>query len=822
MDKTVGEWIHSPDSLQRKNRGERIMKKSKAWIGLIIILVCSIALGFVAFVGIGSGGKGSYKNIRLGLDLAGGASITYEAAGDQTPSDEDMNDTVYKLQRRVEQYSQEAQVYREGDKRIAIEIPGISGVEETNKILSDLGRPGSLYFIRQTNDDGEANYTLGANADGSYGYVLSKEIDELIESGDVVLTGTDVADAQAGYQQDSMNNSEIVVSLTFTDEGKVKFADATTRAYQNGESIAIYYDGQFISVPTVQAAITNGQAVITGESTIEDAQTLASTIRIGGLKVELQRLRSNIVGAQLGQDAISTSLKAGAIGFILIIVFMIGVYFIPGIAASLSLVIYTILIALILNAFDLTLTLPGIAGIILSIGMAVDANVVIFARIREEIAEGANVKTAMRVGYQKALSAIIDGNVTTLIAAAVLALLGSGSVKGFAQTLAIGIILSMFTALVICRLIMNIFYAIGLKSEKLYGRSKERKNIGFVEHRKIILTVSAIAILSGFVAMGIHSAGGDGALNLSLDFIGGTSTTVTFNEDMELAEIDEKVVPIFEEVTGDANVQVQKVTGSTEVVFKTAELSEEQGTSIATQMIEKFEVDKDKITTETISSTISSEMKQDAVIAVIVAMILMLIYIWFRFRDIRFGTSAVFALVHDVLVVLASYAILRVSVGSTFIACMLTIVGYSINASIVVFDRIRENLAFHRNGSDLAEIVDRSVTQTLSRSLFTSLTTFFMIFMLYIFGVSSIREFALPIMVGVVSGAWSSVCIAGNLWYIFRTKFKPGHDDGKDHHQTPGGGNRKKKYDDSNLSRKQRKQLKQREIEEKNKAKITV
>lgn len=800
------------------------MKKVKAVVVLLVMLAATIGLGYIAFVGIGDGRKGSYHNIKLGLDLAGGASITYQATGDETPSDEDMDDTVYKLQRRVEQYSSEAQVYREGDDRINIEIPGISGVEETNKILDELGQPGSLYFIRQTNDDGEENYSYQQKDDGTYAYVLNKDIDDLIDSGDVVLTGTDVADAQAGYQQDSMNNNEIVVELTFTDDGKTKFADATTRAFEKGETIGIYYDGEFISVPKVQAAITNGQAVITGEETIEDAQTLASTIRIGGLKVELTRLRSNIVGAQLGQNAITTSIRAGIIGFALIVIFMMFVYLLPGFAASLALIIYTILMALVLNAFDLTLTLPGIAGILLSIGMAVDANVVIFARIREEIAAGASVKNAMNTGYRKALSAIIDGNVTTLIASIVLGLLGSGTVRGFAQTLAIGIILSMFTALVVCRLIMNVFYSLGLTSEKLYGRAKNRKSIGFVEHRKIFFTISIVAIASGFVAMGIHAGNGDRALNYSLDFVGGTSTTVTFNEDMDLEELDEKVVPVFEEVIGNSNVQVQKVSGSNQVVFKTSELTQDQSSQLAEDLIDQFDVDKDSIETETISSTISSEMKADALEAVIVALILMLMYIWFRFRDVRFGAGAVIPLIHDVLVVLACYAILRVSVGSTFIACMLTIVGYSINATIVVFDRIRENMALRKKGDTVAAVVDKSVTQTLSRSIFTSLTTFFMIATLFVFGVSSVREFALPIMVGVVSGCWSSVCIAGPIWYVLRTKIRMKHDDdGNDYHQAPGETPKKKREDDySNLSRKQRRLQKQKEIEAKNKAKITV
>ena len=783
------------------------MKKSRAVIALILTAVITGLMAYTALVGIGDGHRGSYHNIKLGLDLAGGASITYEAVGDEAPSAEDMADTVYKLQQRVDQYSTEAQVYTEGNDRINIEIPGISGVEETNKILEELGRPGSLYFIRQKDANGNDNYTLGADADGNYGYVLTKDLDQIIADGDVVLQGTDVLEAKAGYQSDNMNNQEIVVSLTFTDEGKQKFADATTKAYAAGETIGIYYDGKFISVPRVQAAITDGRAVITGESTIEEAESLASNIRIGGLKVELQRLRSQIVGAQLGQDAIRTSKTAGILGFALVAVLMCAVYWLPGLCATLALCIYILVVAIILNAFDVTLTLPGIAGILLSIGMAVDANVIIFARIREEIRDGKTVRMAMKGGFDKALSAIIDGNVTTLIAAAVLAFLGSGTIKGFAYTLAIGIVVSMFTALFVTRLLMNIFYALGAQDEKLYGKAKDSKIINFTGKRKIVFAISGIVIIAGLAGMAFNAAGGKGALNYSLDFVGGTSTNVTF----------------------DTNPQVQKVAGSSEVIFKTQELDETKSTALAVALQDQFGVNKDNITSETISSTISSEMKTAAFNAVIVALVLMLAYIWFRFKDARFGASSVICLAHDCLVVLAAYALIRISVGSTFIACMLTIVGYSINATIVVFDRVRENLAVRKSGTSLETVVNTSVSQTLSRSIFTSLTTFFMVLALYIFGVASVKEFALPLMAGIIAGCWSSVCIAGPLWHLLRVKTGSADDAKSTGNGGNGGsgksgsdGSSKKKNDYSGLSKKERKLQRQKEAEERNKAKITV
>ncbi len=736
-------------------------------ITLIVTVLVMAALGFVAIWGIGTERAGSAAGIKQGLDLAGGVSITYQVVGDEDPSTEDMDDTIYKLQQRVQGYSTEAQVYKEGTDRINIEIPGVS---DANSILEDLGRPGALYFIAQTDAQGNQNYSYtGA---GATGYSLNKTIEELQADGSIVLEGTDVEAADGGSGSDSLGNSQFVVDLVFTSTGATKFADATTKAYANNQSIGIYYDGDFISVPNVEAALTDGRAQITGMGTFEQAERLASQIRIGGLKLELEELRSNVVGAQLGEEAVRTSLLAALIGLVIIALFMIIVYRVPGLASVLALIIYTCLIVICLNIFELTLTLPGIAGIILSIGMAVDANVIIFARIREEITVGKTVRNAIDTGFQKALSAIVDGNVTTLIAALVLGIKGSGTVKGFAYTLGLGIVLSMFTALFVTRLILKAFFTVGLKDVKFYGTNKEKGTVNFLAKKNIFFVCSAAVIILGVVFMGINSATTGKVLNYSLDFVGGTSTNVTFNEDLDLAAIDAEVVPVFTDITGDGAVQVQKVAGSNEVIFKTRELNLSEREQLNNALVENFGVNEELITAETISSTISSEMKNDAIIAVIIATICMLIYIWFRFKDIRFAASSVAALVHDVLVVLAFYAVAKVSVGSTFIACMLTIVGYSINATIVIFDRIRENLGTMLKKDSLEDLVNRSISQTLSRSIFTSLTTFIMVAALYVLGVTSIKEFALPLMVGIVCGTYSSVCITGALWYVLRTKIK--------------------------------------------------
>lgn len=757
------------------------MKKSRGIWTLIITVLLTVGLGLISVYGIDSAHRGSARNIKRGLDLAGGVSITYQVKGDTQPSAEDMSDTVYKLQKRVEQenYSTESQVYQEGSDRINIEIPGESNAEE---VLENLGKPGSLLFIMQYDDAGNVNYTQGLNltenGDYEFTYALSRPLEEIEASGSVVLTGTDVSGADARYQANQMTGAnEVVVDLTLTEEGTEKFAAATAKAAGRW-SIGIYYDGRFISVPNVNSVISDGRAQISGGGMdYERAKQLASYIRIGGLKLELEELSSNVVGAQLGEKAIETSLYAGAIGLVLVILFMIVVYRIPGLASGLALILYVILTLLALNFLNLTLTLPGIAGIILSIGMAVDANVIIFARIREEIATGKTVKSAIDIGFKKALSAIVDGNVTTLIAALVLMFMGTGPVKGFAQTLALGILLSMFTALVITKQIVKALFAVGFKDEKFYGRAKEGKSVNFLKRKVLFFAVSGLVIVLGFVFMGINKGAHGNAMNYSLEFSGGTSFQASMPREYTLEEIDEQIKPAIAAVIGDNNIQAAKIRGSVAsedthtISIKTRTLDEDTRAEVMDVLRNEFGV-TEEVEYQNISATISREMRLDAVVAVIIATICMLFYIWFRFKDIRFAASAVIALVHDVLVVLAFYVITRISVGNTFIACMLTIVGYSINATIVIFDRIRENLRASGPKVDVEEIVNRSITQTLTRSIYTSLTTFVMVFVLFIMGVSSIRDFAMPLMAGIICGAYSSVCITGALWYVMRTKIK--------------------------------------------------
>lgn len=731
------------------------MKNKKKGILSIFLIVAVIALcTFTTLVGFTKAHKGSAQNIKLGLDLAGGVSITYQAVGDV--SDQDMADTQRMMQKRAEVYSTDSSVVLGENGRITIDIPGVSNAEE---VLASLGKEGTLDFVA-------ADDMSFADED--------KTIPQYTKT---ICTGKEVKSAEATTQQDEVTkNKENVVSLKFNAKGTKKFAKATQEAYPEHKVIYIVYDGKILSAPAVQAEITNGEAVISGSfKTYDEADNLASMIRIGALPVELKEIQSQVVGAQLGQDAIQSSLLAGAIGFVLVVLFMIIFYRLPGVAASIALIFYLVVMLVVLNVLDITLTLPGVAGIILNIGMAVDANVIIFTRIKEELAKGKTVQSSIKLGFDKALSAIIDGNVTTLIAAFVLYWRGSGTIKSFATTLAIGIILSMFTALFITKVILNAMYAFGVDDVKYFGVEKPRKTIPFVENRVKFFLASGILIIASIVCLVVNATSrcNGNILNYGLDFSGGTTFEVTFNNDTKIdSDLKKEMEKIFMDVSGSNDVVISEVSGANALSVKTVELSEEKRNEVTNTIESKYSVGDENIQNENISASVSDEMRSDAVIAVIVAALAMLVYIWFRFKDFVFAGSAILAILHDLFFVLLIYGVSMISVGNTFIACMLTIAGYTINATIVIFDRIRENLKGRSSEEALKEVVNSSITQTLTRSINTSLTTFFMVIMLAILGVESVRDFAIPLLGGIIIGAYSSVCITGTLWYTIKRKLK--------------------------------------------------
>ncbi|MBR3402220.1 MAG: protein translocase subunit SecD [Parasporobacterium sp.] len=723
------------------------MKRTKHIIIFIISVILIIGCCVVAGIGFGGGHIGAARNITLGLDLRGGVSVTYQTVEDN-PSAIDMADTIYKLQLRVQQYSTDASVYQEGTNRITVEIPG---VYDTQKVIDELGRPGSLQFVTydQTTESGATDY----------------------DNPTVWVSGTDIANAQAASQSDQRTGtSEFVVQLQLNEDGAAKFAEATAK-YLN-QIIYIVYDGEVVSSPRVQSVISDGNCIIEGMESYEDATTLASTIRIGSLSLELEEVSSKVVSAKLGDNAISTSLIAGLIGILLIMIFMIIYYRIPGLAAALAMVFYTAAILLLLNAFNLTLTISGIAGIILTIGMAVDGNVIINARIKEEINAGYSIEQSIKNGFKKSTSAILDGNITTLIVAIVLMIFGSGTVNGFGMTLAIGIVLSVITSLLVTRVLMFSMLYMGCDKPSMFASAKKsaKQAFDFVGKRAVAFIIAIVCICAGIVAMIVGGASGDRALNMSIEFVGGVSTTVDFPEDVTIDTFNDEIKPAIAEVIGSSDIEGQKVTGSTQYVIKTQTLDVDKREAMQTLLEETYGADPESFETTFISSTISSELLRDAYVSLIIAAVLMLLYIWIRFRKFKFAISSVICLLHDVMIVIAFFAIFRLSVGNSFIACILTIVGYSINATIVIFDRIRENLADATINHDLKFVVNRSISQSMTRSILTSATTFVTVLFLYILGVESMKAFALPLAVGIVAGAFSSVLLAGSLFYMLHKK----------------------------------------------------
>lgn len=746
---------------------------------IIAFILCLAMIAFAAYVLLfGVAGYGQAKSIKLGLDLKGGTSITYQVSKENKNwTETQLNDTKNKLEKRVQTFSTEAKAYNEGDPKdgkITVDIPG---EYDADKVIDELGKPGSLYFCTKA-DETPSKKQLEKKE-----YVQVKGNTQYDGYYKIWVTGDQIKDAKGQEIQDEHTKAaQYVVSLSFDDKGTKAFGDMTSQYV--GQQTYIIYDNKVISAPKVNEAITGGQAQIDGQKDLEEAEQLASNIRIGSLSLSLDEISHKVESAQLGNDALVKCLWAGLIGLIIIIIFMLIVYRIPGIAAGLALIAYVEMILLALNGFNLTLTLPGIAGIILNIGMAVDANVIIYARIREEIASGKTVKSAIKIGFKQASSAIIDGNITTLIAALVLLWKGSGTVQGFAQTLAIGIILQLFAALVVSRILVWLLYYMGFQKTTFYGKERVRKVFQFVQKKAISFTIAIVVILIGVGAIVFNGVASGQPFNLGIEFKGGSSVSVQFDKDYSIAEFNDNIKPTLEKEVGLKEVQGQKDTAKKGLfTIKTERLEGEKFDKFKKVLIDKYQAhddskdnnkkkaDKDQsqnFTNTMISGSVSKQMTDDAIVATIIAIICMLIYIWIRFRNVQFAFSAVLALVHDVAIVVGFYALARVTLGTTFIACLLTIIGYSINATIVIFDRIRENKANMKRGDRMDDLVNKSITQTLTRSIYTTFTTFITVFMIFVLGVTSIQEFTLPLMVGLLCGAFSSVFITGPMWYLLK------------------------------------------------------
>ncbi len=687
------------------------------------------------------------NGIRLGLDLVGGSRIVYEAqipdGYDMSNLSDDMN-SVQKVirQRLTDKGFTEATVTLTGDNRVTVEIPQITNPEEA---VQTLGTTAQLRFM---DADGKEWLTGEDISKASYGYGRP--------------TGTEVADVH-------------YVQVQFTSEGQQKFAEATESVASRTDGtnqLYIVMDDQIISYPSVNQKIDNDSCVISGSFTRESAQELADLINAGQIPFSLTQVELRSVGPQLGADAMRTSLIAGAIGVLLVCLFMLIVYRIPGLVACLALGFYIVIEALIFSLIRVNLSLPGIAGIILSIGMAVDANVVIFERIKEELRAGKTVKSAIESGFKRAFTAILDSNVTTLIAAAVLFFLGTGTIVGFATTLGIGVIVSMFTALTVTHFLLNRMVDFHIRSPKAYGLNDHalRPRFAVLKHFKVFGGISILLVLTGLVSL-ILLPFGQNFFNLSIDFAGGTEMEFAMHQKVDQS-LQTGIGDLFAEVTGTEASSVTSSGDTNEnVLIRSTSITSENREAVIEKMTETYGLTENDIyNNNDVSASVGSDLQRAAFLCAVVAIVLMLIYITIRF-ELTSGLAAVVCLVHDLLIMLSVYVWLQIPLDTNFIAAALTIFGYSINASIIVFDCVRENLRTARR-EPFEEVAERSVWQTMGRTINTSLTTLFTVGMIYILGVPSLKQFTLPLIVGILAGAWSSIMLSSSLWAFFRKKFR--------------------------------------------------
>jgi len=671
------------------------------------------------------------ENMNLGLDLRGGVYVLYRAVDKAGEDSSDKIDrAVLVIRNRIDALGiAEPVVQPEGSDRIRVELPGIKDQRAAREVI------GKTALLRFVGPDGET-----------------------------IVEGDDLKNAQAIYDQ----YNQPAVSLEFNAEGTEKFAEATKKFF--GQPIAIYLDEEEISAPIVNAVIEDGKAIINNISSIDRAATLALQLRSGALPVQLEELEIRGVGPLLGQDSLNRSIRAGIAGLLLVILFMLVYYRGFGFVADVALFAYAAIVMLVLIALNVTLTLPGIAGIILSIGMAVDANIVIFERIKEEMRQGKTVRTAIEAGFSRAFRAILDSNITTLIAAAVLFRFAQGPVRGFAVTLSIGILASMFTAVVLTRYLLRLAAGAGLVKTVQQEVRQREKSFDFIAARKYAVAFTVCLLLVGVASLAVQG------LNYSIDFTGGTIMQIDMRKPFSLEEV--------REVPGLSGATLQKVgveegvgEGTVnELLIKTVELSPAEQEELFSALQEKFSLpDEALLQANSVGAVIGGELQRQALIALLIASLCMGIYIAIRFEH-RFAVTAVLALLHDAFFMVTVFSLFRLEVSMHFIAAVLTIIGYSINDTIIIYDRIRENLRLSRK-ADYAEVVQNSITQSLSRTILTSLTTALVLVTLLAFGGATLRPFIIALQVGVICGTFSSIFLAPPLWHWWkergRKKLKP-------------------------------------------------
>ncbi|MFJ7971221.1 protein translocase subunit SecDF [Psychrobacillus sp. NPDC096389] len=707
--------------------------------------------------------SGVLNNIKLGLDLQGGFEVLYqveELKEGQVITDEVVADTAAALSNRIDVLGvSEPSIQIESGKRIRVQLAGVEDQNSAREMLST-----------------EANLTFRDSEDN------------------VMLDGTDLK--QGGAKAAFNQQGQPIVTLELKDANK--FAEVTSEiaAKPAPDNVLVIWmdfeegvdsyaaevmkpDPKFTSNPRVSQRISSDSVEISGAFTVDETKHLAGILNAGALPVKLTEIYSTSVGAQFGEEALNSTILASIIGIAAIFIFMIFYYRLPGVVAVISLVVYIFLILVIFDWINGVLTLPGIAAIVLGVGMAVDANILTYERVREELRVGKSVKKAFDAGAKESFSAIFDANITTLLAAAVLFYFGTSSVKGFATLLIISILVIFITAVWASRILLGLLVHSGYFDNKpgWFGIPKKRMHapeeevdtldlttkfdrFDFVHSRKIFYIASITLTISGIIILSVFQ------LNLGIDFSSGTRVDIQSTEPLTKEIVSEKLDNIG--LSSD-DIVLSGENNEIAVVNYKEDFTQEEVKTLKTTMTDEFGIDP---TVSSVSPTVGRELAKNAVKALLFAALGIVIYVAFRF-EWRMGLASIVSLLHDAFLMVSIFSILRLEVDITFIAAVLTIVGYSINDTIVTFDRIRENL--HRskkitNEEELATIVNKSLRQTLGRSVNTVLTVILVVVALLLFGASGIQNFSIALLIGLIAGTYSSIFIGAQLWYDLKVK----------------------------------------------------
>ena len=710
---------------------------------VIIFIVITLALLAVAIFGIGDQVKG-VQEIRYGIDIRGGVEAVFKPETEATPTSAELESARVVIETRLDNENitdREVTIDKEGG-YIIVRFPWKSGETDYDPedAIAELGEMAELQFIDP--------------------------------DGNVVVEGKDVTSASPEAQREDNGTTSYVVALTFNSDGADKFAEATGRLI--GQQIGIYMDETLLSNPVVQTQITGGQAVITGMEDYAAAEDLANKINAGALPFSLETRSFSTISPSLGQNALQVMMYAGLVAFILVCLFMLCFYKLPGIVACMTLLLQMVLQLLAISVPQYTLTLPGMAGIILSLGMAVDANIIIAERISEEIKNGETVKSAVASGYKRAFTSVLDGNITTAIVAIVLMIFGSGTMLSFGYTLLIGVIVNCFVGVNVSRSVLkSLLEYPALNNEKFFREKKEKKVIKFFENKRVFAILTAVIVVAGIVGLTTRGA------RIDTQFTGGT----VLQYDLAGEINTEKIAADVESVSGrPATVQITEsnIDDTSAVLITLAGntgITPEEQKDISAAIAEEFGLDEvTPSQTYAVEPYIGEKAMRNAVIAIIVSFVCILAYIGIRFSvlsGLSAGLTAIVALLHDVMVVFFAFVLFGIPIGDSFVAVVLTIIGYSINDTIVVYDRIRENTNNNPRRT-LTEQIDVSLSQVMTRSVNTSITTGICVLVILgaslYFNISSIYRFSLPMFFGIVSGAYSSLCIASILWGVMKSK----------------------------------------------------